>query len=108
MGNEVFRKGPLSSLRPGLAPLLFTAAVIALVMAGLRQAEAAGRAEGRRLLEEGLNAAVLRCYVTEGSYPGSLAYIEERYGVFIDESKYTVRYRITGANVRPGITVIEK
>ena len=49
----------------------------------------------------------LACYAAEGIYPPDLAYLEEHYGIQIDESRYTVYYDIFGSNLMPDITVLE-
>jgi hypothetical protein len=108
MENEVFKKSFPQVLIARLVPLLFMAAAIVCVLFALRLTERSGKAEGLRLLEEGLEAAVLQCYITEGGYPESLEYIEENYGIFIDRTAYVVHYSIMAPNIRPNIVVAEK
>ena len=45
-------------------------------------------------------------YAIEGSYPGSIAEIEEKYGIIIDE-RYVVHYSIFASNIMPYMEVIE-
>jgi hypothetical protein len=45
--------------------------------------------------------------VVEGRYPPGLEYIEERYGVAVDRSSYTVHYEVFAPNMPPDITVLE-
>ncbi len=107
MEDGVFKSsGPLS-LRGGLSAVLFTLAVAVAVIAGLRRAEGYSRAEGLRLLRESLQNAVVQCYVAEGSYPPSLLYIEEHYGVRVDRASYAVHYEVFAPNMMPNITVLE-
>lgn len=63
--------------------------------------------EGRRQLEGSLRRSAVACYAAEGIYPPDLAYLEEHYGLQIDESRYTVHYEIFGSNLMPSITVLE-
>lgn len=66
-----------------------------------------GRAEqGKSQLEQALRRSCVACYAAEGIYPPNLEYLEEHYGVQIDE-KYTVRYMIFANNLMPDITVLE-
>ena len=55
-------------------------------------------------------SAVLRsavsCYAFEGTYPESLSYLKEHYGVTWNEDKYVVDYETIGANLMPSVTVI--
>lgn len=67
-----------------------------------------GRAEeDKRHLEETLRRGCVACYATEGSYPPSVEYLQEHYGVQIDEEQYTVRYTAIAENLMPDITVLE-
>ena len=47
-------------------------------------------------------------YAAEGVYPPDLAYLEEHYGVQIDEERFTVSYVVFGSNLMPDITVLEQ
>jgi hypothetical protein len=106
MKTRVFQKSILHTLFSGIVPILFTLAVIIMIAAGLRKTEAANRAEGARFLEEALLRAAVHCYAVEGSYPESLLYITENYGIHIDRRKYRVFYEIFASNKLPDITVI--
>ncbi|MCL2004151.1 MAG: hypothetical protein FWG72_09150 [Oscillospiraceae bacterium] len=107
MNAKVFRSGALETLRGGLSAIFFTLSVAAVIVFGLWQTEVSSRAEGRRLLEDGVKNAVVRHYAVEGSYPASLAFIEERYGVYVDRTRYAVFYEIFAPNIMPEITVVE-
>lgn len=62
--------------------------------------------EGRRQLEESLYRATVSCYATEGRYPETIAYLQESYGIQIDETRYRVFYNAVGDNLMPDITVL--
>lgn len=64
--------------------------------------------EDMRQLEEALRRAAVACYAAEGIYPPDLAYMQERYGVQIDEKRYIVDYISIADNLMPDITVLEK
>lgn len=108
MKKEVFKKSPLQMFASALIPALFTVTIIIVMLYGMQQTEQSSKAEGLRLLKEGLTRAAVTCYAVEGRYPESLSYIEERYGVRIDETKYIVYYDVFASNILPDITVIEK
>lgn len=59
-------------------------------------------------LENALVHNVVYCYTVEGTYPQSLEYIKENYGLTYDEDLFYVDYRINGANIFPDITIIER
>jgi hypothetical protein len=105
--RDIFRKNARGIIRDSLASVIFTLLVTALFIIGLRETEASSRAEGLRLLKESLTRGVVQCYATEGSYPDSTEYIERRYGVYIDRTRYAVHYEIFASNILPDITVVE-
>ena len=59
-------------------------------------------------LENALNRSITYCYAVEGSYPESLEYLKEHYGITYDEDRFFVDYKIVGANILPDVTIIEK
>lgn len=107
MRKVVFKRNTLALIRSGIASVFLTLVIIVMVVFGLRQTEQTSKAEGLRLLKESLMRASIKCYAVEGSYPESVAYIEEHYGVVIDRTRYTVHYEIFASNLLPDITVIE-
>ena len=84
-----------------LAILLPAAILLAAVGLGPR----AGR-ESLALTEQSVRRAAVECYALEGAYPTSLAYLEEHYGVAVDEKRFLVDYVYIGSNLMPDITVL--
>ena len=60
------------------------------------------------LVENAIKRGVVQCYAIEGRYPPSVDYLEEHYGLRMDNSKYIVHYDILASNIYPDITVIER
>lgn len=62
--------------------------------------------------KESLQNAIMRnityCYSVEGSYPESLEYLKEHYGLTYDEDLFFVDYRVSGSNILPDVTIIER
>lgn len=56
-------------------------------------------------LKNAINKAITTCYAIEGTYPESIEYIEENYGVVIEHDKYVVVYDLLGPNVKPNVIV---
>lgn len=106
MKKSIYRKNAWDFLRSAIVPVLFTVAVMLLILSGLRQTEAASSAEGLRILEDSIRRAVVISYAIEGRYPESLDYIEKNFGIHIDRSKYIVHYNIFASNILPEISVI--
>ncbi|MBR2577854.1 MAG: hypothetical protein IKE38_02880 [Erysipelotrichaceae bacterium] len=59
-------------------------------------------------LKETIMQSALRCYVVEGSYPESLEYLEENYGLIINHRDYRVTYEIFADNLAPEVRVVYK
>lgn len=85
---------------------LFLGVFVVLIF-GLGTAQAESSQEGLRIVEESIARSVVSCYSIEGFYPANLAYLQEHYGLVIDESKYFVQYTIFASNIMPVVTVIE-
>ena len=62
--------------------------------------------EQRALLEEAIQRALVTCYAVEGRYPSSLQYLEENYGVDVDEEHYAVFFSSFADNVLPAVRVV--
>ena len=107
MEKRVFKKSFAAALISSLAPVIFTAVILGIVLVGLNQTEEANSAEGVRLLEEAIFRAVVHSYAVNGYYPESLSYLVETYGIHIDSTRYIVHYRVVAANLFPDIRVIE-
>lgn len=61
--------------------------------------------EGANTLRDGIARASVQCYAIEGRYPPSVDYLEENYGIQIDEKRYNVFYNGFASNIMPEITV---
>lgn len=58
-------------------------------------------------LENALARDIVQCYAIEGTYPPSLDYLKEHYGLVYDESTFFVDYQPIAANLYPDVTVIK-
>lgn len=101
------RRGQFASLLRGLLLPVFAAAALLCFAMALNNLDAGRAEEDRQQLEETLRRGCVACYAAEGVYPPTLSYLEERYGVQIDEKRYTVRYSAFAENLMPDITVLE-
>ncbi len=96
-----------SMLKGHLLSIIFFVAIFVMFLWGLGSAEINSKSEEKRILEESVRRAVVSCYALEGSYPQDISYLEENYGLRIDESKYAVKYNVFASNIMPDIVVIE-
>ena len=74
------------------------------LLSNLRDGESA---EGRQQLEGAIRRAAVACYAAEGVYPPDLDYLEQHYGIQVDETRYMVSYDIFASNLMPDITVLD-
>ena len=102
----IYRKSAWDFLRAAILPVLFTVAIMTMIVFGLRQTSEASSAEGLRILEDSLWRAVVMNYAIEGRFPESLDYIEKNFGIHIDRTRYVVHYMVFASNILPEIVVI--
>lgn len=80
-------------------------AVTVILTAVLRTDEekiAAQEKSIRQTIEE----RALQCYVIEDAYPESLSYLEENYGLAVNQEDYKVVYTPFAENLPPAVEVI--
>ena len=93
-----------------LRGLLLPAAILAVLLVfftAVDRLERDREATDQSRLEDTLRRAAAACYAAEGIYPPDLTYLEEHYGVQVDEARYTVDYNVFASNLMPDITVLE-
>lgn len=59
-------------------------------------------------LHTAIERSVVQCYAVEGTYPPSLSYLEEHYGLTYDHDLFFIDYQIYGSNIYPDITILRK
>lgn len=100
-------KNRISAIFRWLAALLAALCLIFFVTS-LASVDRQQGEEGRQQLETALRRAAVACYAAEGVYPPTVEYLQEHYGVQIEEERYIVFYEIFANNLMPDITVLEK
>lgn len=95
-------------MKENLAGLLLFVGITLLMLYGLQNAAQSSQAESLRITEDALRRAVVSCYALEGRYPPDVAYLQEQYGLQLNEEKYIVHYEIFAENIMPEITVLER
>ena len=59
-------------------------------------------------LTQAINRGIVHCYSMEGSYPESLQYLKDNYGLTYDDERFFVDYQTLGSNIMPDITIIDR
>jgi hypothetical protein len=106
--KDIFRTGR----RPDLMRTAFILSILILIIVVLFVADGISSYKARydeTYLENVRNAiydTLITCYALEGSYPDSLAYLSDHYGLVLDRDKYIFRYELIGSNLFPEFEVI--
>lgn len=104
--NAVKRKNKLPL--PGILMPLAVVALLLCFLSGISNLTQGHALEDKKRLEDVLKESAVACYAVEGFYPPDLAYLQEHYGVQIDNRRFVVRYTAIAENLMPDITVLEK
>lgn len=97
----------MKAICKNIAAGLLLAAVLAWFLSALANVSDSESAESRQQLESAIRRAAVACYATEGVYPPDLDYLEQHYGIQVDETRYMVSYDIFASNLMPEITVLD-
>lgn len=89
-------------------PIIAFVGLFVLFLGGIRSVGDTAESKQLESLETALRRSVAQCYAVEGSYPASLDYLKEHYGLSYDESKFLVDYESFGGNLMPEITILRK
>ncbi len=57
------------------------------------------------VLENAVRRIAVQCYALEGSYPTSLVYMADNYGLYYDAEDYVIHYNNLGSNLLPEVSV---
>ena len=94
------------------AKRLLTAALVLLALAAavlLYQkivADLAAQEQGA--VRQAVLRCAVQCYSVEGVYPPDLAYMEENYGLIVNQKRYIVSYDAFASNLLPQVSVLAK
>src|SRR5574344_1577347 len=80
------------------------AAILFLFLYGVSTVSTSTVDNQQKSLEQALNRSIVQCYAVEGTYPPSLSYLKDHYGLTYDESLFFVDYQSIGANIMPDVT----
>lgn len=102
------KKTSVGTLASKLVLPILAVAVLCFFLVSLTNLDSGRREEGKLRLEEAIRRSAVACYAVEGIYPPDLEYLQQYYGLQIDDSKYLVIYEAFAENLMPDITVQER
>lgn len=97
-----------SYIRNLLISLAVFAAVFLVFYFAVSSVSDRTREEELQTLKTAVTRDITHCYAVEGSYPKSLEYLKENYGLTYDEDKYFVDYQPMGMNIMPDVTIMKR
>lgn len=99
------KKPPLSQLWNIISFLLITGFLLFFIN-GISAVDDTTTSEQVKSLETAVRRSVVQCYAVEGTYPPSLDYLKEHYGLIYDADKFYIDYTPIGSNIMPDITIL--
>ncbi len=102
-----FEKSFFKAILKFLPTIIVFVLLFVIVIIGLGDINKASDSESLTIAENSIRRAVITCYAQEGSYPESLEYLKENYGLKVSDS-YIVYYSIFAPNIMPDIRVVRK
>ena len=82
--------------------------ILLLFLSGINRFSETSYRQQKENLEQAISRSITYCYATEGSYPESLEDLKEHYGLTYNEDRFFVDYKVSGSNIYPDVTIIEK
>ena len=82
--------------------------ILFLFVQGISSFSESTKKRQKESLENAIMRNITYCYTVEGTYPESLSYLKENYGLTYNEDLFFVDYRISGSNILPDVTIIER
>ncbi|HAL02074.1 MAG TPA: hypothetical protein DCP07_01825 [Lachnospiraceae bacterium] len=102
--NDRSKKKIVSST---LFSIIIFVVVIVVFLCGVSMLSNSSALDDRTVLEEALKKDIAHCYAVEGTYPESVEYMEEHYGLSYDKEHYIIDYEMIGANIYPSYMIVE-
>lgn len=108
MNRFAFRKNLFKKIRLGWLPYAIFAVFMFLFLKGINSVSDTTLNKQQESLEQAIYRDIIQCYAVEGTYPPSLSYMEENYGLIYDKAIFFVDYQAIGSNIMPDVTIIRK
>lgn len=91
-----------------LLPCILFAAMLAWFIIAATNAASSTDAKELSALKTNIENGITMCYAVEGSYPASIEYLCDNYGLIYDKDKYFIDYERFASNIRPSVTILER
>lgn len=85
--------------------LLFFTVFLTVMLYSFQNIAKQTEQEQLKSAELALRRAVVQCYALEGQYPPNIKYLEDHYGLQMNQDKYVIHYQSLGGNLLPQISI---
>ncbi len=82
--------------------------VVLIIIQSMNQSTINSLYNQEKQIEDVIRRYAVYCYAQEGSYPMDLSYLEQNYGLIINEKQYDYYYEAFASNIMPDIVVTAK
>lgn len=89
-----------------IAAAIAVVVCLAAIVLAFSTANESLREQGAESVRQAVLDAAAQCCAVEGSYPSTLEYLEQHYGLSINHDDYAVMYEAFASNVTPTVTVV--
>lgn len=108
MYHELTEKKLKRRRRLKVAAVLAAAVLVVLLGTAWGIFTAQAREQGATSVREAILDTAMQCCAIEGSYPQSLTYLEENYGLQINRNDYVITYEAFAGNILPSVVVVPR
>lgn len=81
---------------------------LALCVAAYFGVQHAIREQSAQSMRAAIVESALQCYAIEGAFPKSMSYLEDHYGLVVNDTDYLVTYECYADNVAPSVVVVPR
>lgn len=84
---------------------LVSIAILVIIFGGIDSYDNSFDAVETERIQAVVEKYAIQCYATEGAYPPDVFYLQEHYGLILNEDKYIYEYEAVAENIKPIIQV---
>ncbi|MDD2972236.1 MAG: hypothetical protein PHE02_08935 [Lachnospiraceae bacterium] len=89
-------------------PIIAFIILVVLFLRGINSISATTTEKQKESLQNAVYRSIVQCYAVEGTYPPSLDYLAEHYGLTYDTDQFFIDYQPIGSNLMPDVTILSK
>ena len=108
MYHQVTADSQRARRRKRTAISVAVAACLVAVALIVGAAQASAREQGAASVRNAILESAKQCCAVEGSYPTSYQYLEDHYGLRVNDTDYVITYESFASNVMPNVAVVPR